>query len=582
MFYGQPLPHHDFSIGFAAFTAAEQESLLRTMQLVSDVANVSFTKLATSPQVPSSTNPFVGFYSINTSTAKFWGAATRYVTEGSGPPAPMGRIFGVDIVVNHDRADVQGGWAIGDSNSRKLMHELLHGLGLDHAGEYNGDSAVSYDKDAIFYQDSNQYTVMSYWAAAATGAKHVANGYTQFASTPLLYDVAALQKLYGANMSTRSGDTVYGFNSTSGRDAFNLKLDPSAVFTIWDGGGTDTLDLSGYASASRIDLREGAFSDAGDLTSNISIAFGAAIENATGGSGNDNIWGNSLANVLIGGAGNDSLYGGGGNNVLEGGDGTDTAQFDTARLANTMVAFGKTVAVVNADAKQTDCAVDVESLQFEDGSISVAALKQFDALDYTASYDDLIRAFGENTEAAFRHFAYGGFFEGRQQDSFDGLQYVAAYDDLLKAFGTDEHAAARHFVSTGHFELRQRDGFSGIEYVAAYDDLIRAFGADEHASATHFVSTGFGEGRQRDGFDALQYIAGYGDLILAFGANEQAGARHFVTTGFHEGRDRHVFDAKQYLENYADLRAAFDSDYGAATHHFITTGYYEGRSDIFV
>jgi serralysin len=323
MFYSQSLAHHEFKTGFAAFTEAERQSLLQTMQLVSDVANISFVNIPSSPQVPSATNSFMGFYSINQASAPFWGAATRYVAEGSGPPQPMGQIYGVDIVFNHHRADVQGGWGIGDSNSRKLLHELLHGLGLDHAGEYNGDSATSYETNAVYFQDSHQYTVMSYWGASNTGANHVSGGLFQFASTPLLYDVAALQKLYGANMSTRTGDTVYGFNNNSGRDAFDLARDPSAVFTIWDAGGVDTLDLSGYSSASRVDLREGSFSDAGGMTLNISIAHGASIENAIGGLGNDELRGNTLNNRLEGGGGADRLSGAEGGDLLLGGSGGD-------------------------------------------------------------------------------------------------------------------------------------------------------------------------------------------------------------------------------------------------------------------
>jgi hypothetical protein len=416
MFYGQSQPHHDFTIGFAPFTPAEQQSLLQTMQLVSDVANISFVNLATSVQVPEFNNPFIGFYSINTSTAAFWGAATRYVTQGLSSSEPMGRIYGVDIVVNHHRADVQGGWAIGDSNSRKLMHELLHALGLDHAGNYNGDSAAGYDKDAIFYQDSNQYTVMSYWGAAATGANHVGGG-LQFASTPLLYDVAALQKLYGANMATRTGDTVYGFNNTSGRDAYDLNVDPSAVFTIWDGGGSDTLDLSGYATSSRIDLREGAFSDAGGLTLNISIAFGAAIENAVGGSGNDNIGGNALANLLLGGAGNDLLLGGRGADTLIGGVGSDTFIGDLADFAGDRIAdFSAMDRIVISDASLFAFSVsrDGDKLVLPGGSLTLSGLGQERLLvraaveggiDFTLS--GLSTQFGFPSNVVVNNFAVG-------------------------------------------------------------------------------------------------------------------------------------------------------------------------------
>ena len=56
---------------------------------------------------------------------------------------------------------------------------------------------------------------------------------------------------------------------------------------------------------------------------NIYIADFVTIENASGGSGNDLIEGNSTSNFLVGGKGNDSLYGHGANDVFEGGEGND-------------------------------------------------------------------------------------------------------------------------------------------------------------------------------------------------------------------------------------------------------------------
>lgn len=225
------------------------------------------------------------------------------------------------------------------------MHEMLHALGLDHPGDYNGDTA-NYETQALFQQDSNQYTVMSYWLASVTGADHEEGGVTYYASTPLLFDVAALQYLYGANMATRAGDTVYGFNSTANRSEFNLALHPQAVFTIWDGGGNDTLDLSGYVTPSRIDLNAGAFSDAGGLTGNISIAFNVTIENAVGGGGADDIAGNAAANRISGGGGGDRIRGAGGYDVIRGDSGADTFVFDalTDSRVSALRSDGKKVA----------------------------------------------------------------------------------------------------------------------------------------------------------------------------------------------------------------------------------------------
>ena len=91
----------------------------------------------------------------------------------------------------------------------------------------------------------------------------------------------AAQRLYGANMSTRTGDTVYGFNSTAGQPWFSATGASSPlIFCAWDAGGTDTFDFSGYSNNGQvIDLRQGSFSNVGGLIGNVTIALGAVIEN---------------------------------------------------------------------------------------------------------------------------------------------------------------------------------------------------------------------------------------------------------------------------------------------------------------
>jgi serralysin len=153
---------------------------------------------------------------------------------------------------------------------------------------------------------------------------------------------------------------VYGFNSTADKGVFDFTLNDHPVLTIWDAGGNDTLDLSGFNSNSVIDLNEGAFSSAsnkvtdavkakdwaalgikteaqwqsflakyalnpdGSLHDNIAIAYGAKIENAIGGVGNDTMKGNALDNLLVGNAGNDTFITGDGFDVVKMGAGNDT------------------------------------------------------------------------------------------------------------------------------------------------------------------------------------------------------------------------------------------------------------------
>src|SRR5438132_4554573 len=125
--------------------------------------------------------------------------------------------------------------------------------------------------------------------------------------TPMEGDIVAMQSLYGLSTTTRTGNTTYGFNSNAGRDVYNATLYPDVAYTIFDSGGTDTLDYSGFANNQLINLNPETFMNIGGDIGNVMIARGVTIENAKGGSGSDTIIGNAANNVLDGGAGDDTV-----------------------------------------------------------------------------------------------------------------------------------------------------------------------------------------------------------------------------------------------------------------------------------
>jgi Ca2+-binding RTX toxin-like protein len=164
----------------------------------------------------------------------------------------------------------------------------------------------------------------------------------------MLYDIAALQQLYGANYTTNSSNTVYSWSPTTGEMTTNGMGQGAPggnkIFsTVWDGGGNDTYDFSKYASNLSVDLRPRAWTNtatnqlaklssdgskiaAGNIA-NALLSQGDArslIENAVGGAGSDVLTGNETANLLTGGAGKDKLSGWAGNDTLDGGSGADT------------------------------------------------------------------------------------------------------------------------------------------------------------------------------------------------------------------------------------------------------------------
>jgi serralysin len=223
---------------------------------------------------------------------------------------------------------------VGAHSFLTYIHETGHALGLDHMGDYNGSGTWTPSS----YQDSGVYSVMSYfgpnWGSGSSSGVGLvawadwigADGRLYSPQTPMLNDIMALQAMYGAETTTRTGNTTYGFNSTDFGTLsaiYNFAVNLHPILTIYDSEGTDTLDLSGWSTSSTIDLAPGAYSSCNSMTNNIAIAYTCSIENAVGGAGADTISGNTLNNSLDGGMGNDSLSGGGGDDVLVAGSGND-------------------------------------------------------------------------------------------------------------------------------------------------------------------------------------------------------------------------------------------------------------------
>lgn len=188
-----------------------------------------------------------------------------------------------------------------------ILHEIGHALGLKHS--FEDPNPIPTDFDDLFG------TVMSYTAMAGVDGNYA----SFYPTTPMYYDLSAIQYLYGRG-SHNAGPTTYTYHE--GKTYFE---------TIDDSGGKDKIVYDGTAD-SRIDLRVGwasevseaiEFGDGETSRDTVWIGPGTDIEAAVGGSGNDQLQGNALANSLSGGAGNDRLYGSGGADRLYGGKGAD-------------------------------------------------------------------------------------------------------------------------------------------------------------------------------------------------------------------------------------------------------------------
>ena len=337
---------------FVAFNAGEQAAFKTVIDQVVSFTNLNLNLAATASSAD---------IRIGKSTLQGADAWAYYPGTGKGGDAwfdvglgaPQGGKGGMDWKAIQP----------GDYSYTVFMHEFGHSLGLKHSFE-NGGTAGAVPKQ----YDSLEYTVMSYDAFQTNPYDSAVDSRDWWADngnnpqTFMTLDIAALQKMYGADFTYNQGATKYQWNEATGALSVNgvskdLNSATDVIFmTVWDGNGADEYDFSNWTSNVKVDLTPGGWTIldymdpidpdqradllAGDgvqwAAGNISNALlfngdtRSLIESASGGAGNDWLIGNQAANVLRGGAGADKLDGGLGADILDGGLGADIFIFDTA------------------------------------------------------------------------------------------------------------------------------------------------------------------------------------------------------------------------------------------------------------
>jgi serralysin len=285
----------------SALGQAERSAVIRALNSVEEAANIRFSAVGDD----AGTVGELRFTETNRS-----GYAHAYLPSGSS--VASGDVW-------FSRSDWNPGGASPKAGSYEYMtilHEIGHALGLKHSFE-QGRSGAALPTS----QDHYQWTVMSYTAYEGAGN----DVYADFNPTTLMYfDLVALEKLYGPTRNANRGNTRYVY-----RD------DKTYWETISDSSGVDTIVYDSTTRDGLIDLSNEDFSRMGrpvtfsnDARTFDTIRLGPStvIENATGGSGDDVLIGNTARNRLTGNDGDDELEGSGGHDLLAGGRGVDTLE----------------------------------------------------------------------------------------------------------------------------------------------------------------------------------------------------------------------------------------------------------------
>jgi serralysin len=479
--------------GFGVLTDAQKNAARTGFDLVSSYTNLTFNEVSSGLAAD---------------------AAIRVARSGKGSAAyyPQdGQVAGDTFIGSNGEVPAQ---YFGTDGFLTIIHELGHALGLKH-GHFETLNPPAPNQTVALAPEfnDNEFSVMTY--ASYLGSPIVPTAplptAAQNGSSPqsyMMYDIAALQLLYGANFSKAGTTAVYRWDPATGQEYLNGQPAPSTgttatntIFsTVWTMGAVATFDLSNFNQNQLDDLRPGRwlrFSDPqlADLNNQSIdpqfIAQGnvynallynndlrSEISTLTTGNGNNTVWGNDVDDTITTGTGTDTIYAGSGNDTISAGGGADLVYFGTGRDV-----LRDTLADLNGDTVFNfgfKGALDVLGVRIGRDNITVAA-------------DHATLSVGGSTMTMNGSFA-GGEFLDAARGSGAGAQTTLAFVQYLPTLVEGVSVAPSAINGIASQAFLTGDGSTGFSVdfksgVSAYANEVGyyAVGADGTISNVHIL-----------------------------------------------------------------------------------------------